>query len=141
MHKLSGMRDPMLNLMVNDPQTFDEMLEDQPDDKKKEYSRLRESRGTIAAYYNRLRETYDSPSHCQLHREKGFYSGDQFRFRDSFDVGYPIAWINFDNYIDANLDANYANGSAPTTGDGVFNEIRGFLYKIPIMAKKMAEEM
>lgn len=37
MHKLSGMRDPMLNLMINDPQTFDEMLEDQPEDKKKQY--------------------------------------------------------------------------------------------------------
>lgn len=70
MHKLSGMRDPMLNLMINDPQTFDEMLEDQPEDKKKEYKNLRENRGAISAYYNRLSETYDSPSHVTLHREK-----------------------------------------------------------------------
>lgn len=52
-----------------------------------------------------------------------------------------MAWINWDAYIDANLDANYANGSKPTDGDGVFNEIRGFLYKIPKMAEKMAEDM
>lgn len=68
------MRDPMLNLMINEPQTFDEMLEDQPEYKKKEYKRLRENKSVISAYYNRLSETYDSPTHCALHRDKGFYS-------------------------------------------------------------------
>jgi len=31
MHKLTGMRDPMLNLMINAPETFDEMLEAMPE--------------------------------------------------------------------------------------------------------------
>jgi hypothetical protein len=31
MHKLTGMRDPMLNLMMNAPETFDEMLEAMPE--------------------------------------------------------------------------------------------------------------
>lgn len=31
MHKLTGMRDPMLNLMMNSPETFDEMLEAMPE--------------------------------------------------------------------------------------------------------------
>lgn len=44
MHKLTGMRDPMLNLMINDPVTFDEMLDDQPPEKQEEYKRLRENK-------------------------------------------------------------------------------------------------
>lgn len=42
MHKLSGMKDPMLNLMINEPVLFEKMLDDQPADKKKEYQKLRE---------------------------------------------------------------------------------------------------
>lgn len=38
MHKLSGMRDPMLNLMINDSKTFDDMLDDQPEERKKNIS-------------------------------------------------------------------------------------------------------
>jgi hypothetical protein len=37
-------------------------------------------------------------------RNKGFYSGDHFRFRPGFDAGYPMAWIDWDSYLDANLD-------------------------------------
>lgn len=86
MHKLSGMRDPMLNLMINDSTTFDDMLKDQPEDKKKSYKRLRESKGVIRAYYNRIRETFDSPTHTRIPQEKGFYSGDHFRYRSSFEI-------------------------------------------------------
>lgn len=44
MHKITGMRDPMLNLMINDPVTFDDMLDEQPPEKREQYKRLRESK-------------------------------------------------------------------------------------------------
>jgi hypothetical protein len=44
MHKLTGMRDPMLNLMINDPVLFDTLLEKQPEEKKRQYKALREKR-------------------------------------------------------------------------------------------------
>lgn len=142
MHKLSGMKDPMLNLMINDPVLFDELLEHQPPEKKKQYQKLRENRSTIKAYYNRLADTYgDSTSHAAMDRGKWYYAGDHFRFRDAFESGTPIAWVNWDNYIDPNITKEYGNGGDPTSGDGVFNEMRGFLYAIPKMAKKMAEQM
>jgi hypothetical protein len=142
MHKLSGMKDPMLNLMINDPVLFDELLEHQPPEKKKQYQKLREHKSTIKAYYNRLADTYgDSTAHAAMDRGKWFYAGDHFRFRDSFDSGTPIAWVNWDNYIDPNITKEYGNGGDPTSGDGVFNEMRWFLYAIPKMAKKMAEQM
>lgn len=141
MNKLSGMRDPMLNLMMNDPQTFDEMLAEQTEPKKSHYRRLNEKKGVIRAYYNRLKDTYDSPTHVNMPRDKGFYSGDHFRYREFFDIGYPIGWIDWDKYIDGNLDKLYASGQDATAGDGIFNEIRGFLYDIPKLAEKMAEQM
>jgi hypothetical protein len=58
MHKLSGMKDPMLNLMIRDPALFDELLEQQPPEKKKQYQKLRENKATIQTYYNRLADTY-----------------------------------------------------------------------------------
>lgn len=142
MHKLTGMRDPMLNLMVNAPDTFEEMLEAMPEwSKKNEYAELKKRKRHITGYVDRLKSTYDSPWHVEIPRNKAFYGGDQFRFRKSFNVGYPIAWLNWDAYLDANLDKNYAAGSAFTDGDGIFNEIRGFLYAIPEMAEKMVDEM
>lgn len=44
MHKMSGMRDPMLNLMINDPALFDELLEKQPADKRKQYEKIRQNK-------------------------------------------------------------------------------------------------
>lgn len=71
MHKLSGMKDPMLNLMINDPVLFDELLEHQPPEKKKQYQKLREHKTTIKAYYNRLADTYgDSTQHAAMDRGK-----------------------------------------------------------------------
>ncbi len=110
MHKMSGMRDPMLNLMVNDPTTFDNMLADQPEPERTKYTNLRENKDVIGAYYNRLAEVYNSPTHCALHRDKGYYSGDHFRFRPSFESGIPMAWVNWDAYLDANLTDEYAAG-------------------------------
>jgi len=87
MHKLTGMRDPMLNLMMNAPETFDEMLEAMPEgQKKRDYEQLKKRRRYIHGYYDRLVNTYDSPSHTHMPRDKAFYTGDQFRFRDGFDV-------------------------------------------------------
>jgi hypothetical protein len=108
MHKLSGMRDPMLNLMINAPETFQEMLDNMTGDEKKKYERVREKRGAIVGYHQRLKDTYDSPSHVHMDRGKGFYSGDHFRFRDFFNIGYPMAWVNWDAYWDANMDKNYS---------------------------------
>lgn len=142
MHKLSGMKDPMLNLMVNDPALFDELLEHQPAGKQKEYKMLREKKSVVRAYYQRLGDTFgDSTAHANMDRNKWFYAGDHFRFRDSFDSGFPIAWVNWDNYIDPNVDEDYAANGKATKGDGVFNEMRAFLYAIPKMAEKMAEQM
>jgi len=70
MHKLTGMKDPMLNLMINAPDTFDEMLEDLPPEKQSMYRRIREKRGSVQAYYDRLKSTYDSPSHTHMPRNK-----------------------------------------------------------------------
>ena len=142
MHKLSGMRDPMLNLMMNDPALFDELLEEQPSEKKKQYEKLRKNKSAIKAYHQRLKDTYgDSTSHAAMDRGKGYYSGDHFRFRSGFESGTPIAWINWDNYIDPNITKEYGSGADPTSGDGVFNEMRGFLYAIPEMAKDMVAQM
>lgn len=71
MHKLSGMRDPMLNLMINDPALFDELLEHQPEEKKKQYKILREKKSIVRAYYQRLRDTYgDATAHAVMDRNK-----------------------------------------------------------------------
>lgn len=87
MHKLTGMRDPMLNLMINAPETFDEMLEAMPEgQKKKDYQELKKRKRSIRGYFDRLQGTYDSPSHTEMPRSKAFYNGDHFRFRDNFDV-------------------------------------------------------
>ncbi len=142
MNKLSGMKDPMLNLMINDPTLFDELLEHQPAAKKAEYRMLRENKWVIKAYYDRLEKTFaDSTQHTTMERNKGFYGGDHFRFRDSFDSGMPIGWIGWDNYLDPNLEPEFWNGGNSKKWDGVFNEIRGFLYALPKLATKMAEQM
>lgn len=124
MHKLSGMKDPMLNIMINDPALFDELLEHQPAEKQKEYKMLREKKSVVRAYYQRLGDTYgDATSHAAMNRGKGYYAGDHFRFRYE-DNGFPIAWVNWDNYLDENFTKEYGSGADPTSGDGVFNEIR-----------------
>ncbi len=116
MHKLTGMRDPMLNLMMKAPETFDEMLEAMPEgQKKKDYEQLKKRRRAIRGYYDRLVGTYDSPSHTEMPRNKAFYTGDHFRFRDGFEVGYPMAWVNWDAYWDSNMDDKYASGGGATS--------------------------
>jgi len=71
MHKLSGMRDPMLNLMINDPILFNDLLEKQPPEKKKQYKRLQEKQSTVKAYYQRLADTHgDSTGHAVIERGK-----------------------------------------------------------------------
>lgn len=41
MHKMTGMRDPMLNLLINAPDTFDAALEKLPASHRKKYERLK----------------------------------------------------------------------------------------------------
>jgi hypothetical protein len=141
MHKLTGMRDPMLNLMINAPDTFEEMLKDMPESKRAQYKKLRENKDVIKVYHSRLRDQFWDPQHAGMKRGDAFYSGNHFRFRDQFDVWYPIAWLDWDSYLDANLDKNYAAGSAATDWDGIYNELRGFINKIPKMAETMVEQM
>lgn len=68
MYKLGGMRDPMLNLMINGPEVFDEMLDDQPPEKRAQYEKIRKHKDVLRAYYDRLAAVYDSPSHCEMKR-------------------------------------------------------------------------
>ena len=44
MHKLTGMKDPMLNLMFNAPDTFDEMLDSLPPEKQSIYRHISEKK-------------------------------------------------------------------------------------------------
>ena len=58
------MRDPMLNLMKNDIQLFDDLLEKQPEEKRKGYEELRKNKSTVKAYLERIQGTYgDDPAH------------------------------------------------------------------------------
>jgi hypothetical protein len=93
MHKMSGMRDPMLNLMMNDPALFDKLLEKQPSGKRKQYERLREKKSVINLYYQRIaKDTYgDSPGHAELKRGEWYYVGDHFRYRKAFETGIPYS--------------------------------------------------
>ena len=69
MHKLTGMRDPMLNLMINAPETFNEMLEAMPEgQKKKDYEQLKSRRRSVQEYFDRFQGTFDSPSHARMER-------------------------------------------------------------------------
>ena len=69
MHKITGMRDPMLNLMMSDPPLFDKLLEKQPAKKRKQYEMLREKKSVIKLYYGRIADTYgDDPSHAEIKR-------------------------------------------------------------------------
>ncbi len=67
MHKMTGMRDPMLNLMINDRPLFDELLDSVPAEKKPQYEELRKRSGKIQAYYGRLHDMQSSPTHSSIH--------------------------------------------------------------------------
>ncbi len=103
MDKMTGMRDPMLNLMINDPVLFGEMMKDLPAEKRAHYEQLQKKSPAIKSYYDRLYKMQSSAAHSNI-RGGAFYEGDHFRFRDSFDNGYPMFWIDWDGYIDANLE-------------------------------------
>ncbi len=70
MYKIAGMKDPMLQMMVNDPATFDEMLDEQPPEKREMYNKLREKKEILRAFHRRIEAVYDSPSHCHSPRDK-----------------------------------------------------------------------
>lgn len=140
MNKLTGMKDPMLNLMMNAPETFDQLIDSASPDKRKKYNKLREHKWSILAYYDRLKDTYDSPGHAEMPRGKWFYSGDNFRFRDKlFENGYPLFWINWGAYLEQ-LDPSFLAWSWEKKWDGLFNEVRWFIDAIPDMAKKIVEQ-
>lgn len=81
MHKMTGMRDPMLNLMINDRPLFNELLENVPEHKKSQYNELKNRSGKIEAYYGRLHDMQSSPAHSAIRGKGKFYDGDHFRFR------------------------------------------------------------
>ena len=70
MNKMTGMKDPMLNLMMNDSETFDELMQTASPEKKVQYQKLRENKGVVSAYYDRLKDTYDCASHVAMPRGK-----------------------------------------------------------------------
>lgn len=70
MHKIGGMRDPMLQLIVHDPAVYDEMLDAQPPEKRAMYDEVRKRKDVLRAFHNRITKVYDSPSHCEMKRGK-----------------------------------------------------------------------
>lgn len=70
MFKIAGMKDPMLQLIVNEPAVYDELLDAQPPEKREMYNKVREKKDVLRAFHSRMEAVYDSPSHCQMKRDK-----------------------------------------------------------------------
>lgn len=66
MHKMTGMRDPMLNLMINDPALFNEMMKDLPAEKRAHYEQLQKKSPAIKSYYDRLYDMQNSAAHSNI---------------------------------------------------------------------------
>ncbi len=66
MHKMTGMRDPMLNLMINDPALFNEMMKDLPAEKREHYEQLQKKSPAIKSYYDRLYDMQNSAAHSNI---------------------------------------------------------------------------
>lgn len=64
--KMTGMRDPMLNLMINDPVLFGEMMKDLPVEKKAHYEQLQKKSPAIKSYYDRLKSMQETPEHSGI---------------------------------------------------------------------------
>ncbi len=47
MHKMTGLKDPMLNLLINAPDTFDSMLKNLPAEKREQYKYLKENKDIV----------------------------------------------------------------------------------------------
>lgn len=140
MDKISGMRDPMIQLMVKDKALFNDLLKDMPESKKLQYREVESRSNYVQGYYDHLYDSQKSANHSNI-RGGAFYDGDNFRYRQSFDNGYPTFWIDWDGFIDRNLENDFVKGDGGTTGDGVFNDMRGFFDDIPRLAEQMAEQM
>mgnify|MGYP000075299420 FL=1 len=66
MHKMTGMKDPMLNLMINDPPLFNEMMKDLPASKREHYEQLQKRSPAIKSYYDRLKSMQESAAHSNI---------------------------------------------------------------------------
>jgi len=143
MGRLTGMKDPLLQIMMTDPKLFDnEIFPSLPDHKKARYERLMDSqhRRKITTYYERLKEFNSSASYAGLKWSDGaFYKWDHFRFRPWFISGFPMAWMDWNGYFDANGAPEYFKD--PYKSDGVFKEMREFVGEIPRLAETMVDQM
>ena len=73
---MTGMRDPMLQIIINDPDFFDgDLYASLPDKKKEQYERLRdpEHRDRIRLYYERLKETNSGATYAALKESEGVF--------------------------------------------------------------------
>ena len=114
MHKLTGMRDPMLDIMINDSKLFNRLLKKLPPSKVAEYKKLQENKHVIEKYHERLKAVYaDSPGHMAIKRGEGYYSGEHFRMNS--DSGMPMASLSWATYLDENLTNEFGNGSGSST--------------------------
>lgn len=143
MHKMTGMRDPTMDIMIRQPNLFEQNVASIPPGhpKKKQYEYLLEKRSTISAYYDRICEMQNDPNYAGIRWQWEFYAGNHFRVRKGFENGYPMFSTDWDSYIDANLDPQFTSGASSKSGDGIYNEMRGFFDAMPQMAKDMAKDM
>lgn len=74
--RMTGMRDPMLQIIINDPDFFDgELYKSLPEHKKSQYDRLRNSehRDKVRLYYERLHETNSGATYAALKESDGVF--------------------------------------------------------------------
>ena len=92
---------------------------------KKQYERLKipKHRDRIRLYYERLKETNSSgATYAALKESEVFYKWEHFRFRSSFETGWPMGWMDWNGYFDANGVTNYFSDQYKS--DGIFKEVR-----------------
>ena len=141
--RMTGMRDPMLQLIIHDEDFFDgDLYASLSEGKKKQYERLKipKHRDRIRLYYERLKETNSGATRAALKESEGvFYKWEHFRFRSSFETGWPMGWMDWNGYFDANGVTNYFSDQYKS--DGIFKEVRAFIGELPRLAERMVDDM
>lgn len=66
MDKISGMRDPMMQIMVKDKALFDDLIKDMPEAKRKQYEEVRSRSHHVQAYYERMWDMQNSANHSKI---------------------------------------------------------------------------
>lgn len=66
MDKTSGMRDPLIQIMIKDKALFDSLVKDMPEGKRKQYLELQSRSHHIQAYYERMFDMQNSANHSKI---------------------------------------------------------------------------